>query len=210
MGGTAVRRLMMEFDARDRGAENTTSAPDQATLLHALLPCELALGTLSRQQFNDGLPSLLPDDVVHGKPSTPNHSAVEESRVGDGAAVRQRDGRGHHYDRPAGPAAGARPGPGPGGSGSGCIPAVSGQGAQELLDQRLQVAPFGVVNVERIWSRTSSRFRAAASTARWPAGVRSRARDLASSRISSRDLGCRSQPMSPIVHGQTHSAETRP
>lgn len=72
LAATVVRRVMMDADARARGVENTTSALDQANLLAGLawgelLTAELrafAIRTLRRQQFNDGLPALLPDDVV--------------------------------------------------------------------------------------------------------------------------------------------------
>jgi beta-lactamase class A len=70
--GTVLRRKMMDADAVRLGLENTTTAHDQATLLDAiawrnLLPAPLrafALQALERQQFNDGLPSLLPDEVI--------------------------------------------------------------------------------------------------------------------------------------------------
>jgi beta-lactamase class A len=70
--GTVLRRKMMDADAVRRGLENTTTAHDQATLLDAiawrnLLPAPLrafALQALERQQFNDGLPALLPDEVI--------------------------------------------------------------------------------------------------------------------------------------------------
>jgi beta-lactamase class A len=70
--GTVLRRKMMDADAMRLGLENTTTAHDQAMLLDAiawrnLLPAPLrafALQALERQQFNDGLPSLLPDDVI--------------------------------------------------------------------------------------------------------------------------------------------------
>jgi len=69
---TVLRRKMMDADAVRLGLENTTSAHDQATLLDAiawrnLLPAPLrafALQALERQQFRDGLPSLLPDEVI--------------------------------------------------------------------------------------------------------------------------------------------------
>lgn len=67
--GTALRRRMMDTDAADRGLENTTTALDQARLLEALdgpaLLAEplrtFALRVLAAQQFNDGLPALLPE-----------------------------------------------------------------------------------------------------------------------------------------------------
>jgi len=70
--GTVLRRRMMDADAIRRGVQNTTTARDQATLLDAiawrnLLPAPLrafALQALERQQLNDGLPSLLPDEVI--------------------------------------------------------------------------------------------------------------------------------------------------
>lgn len=69
---TVLRRVMMDLDARSRGRENTTSALDQANLLAALgwgdvLDDELrayALRSLRQQQFNEGLPALLPDEAV--------------------------------------------------------------------------------------------------------------------------------------------------
>jgi beta-lactamase class A len=69
---TVLRRKMMDADAVRLGLENTTTAHDQANLLGAiawrnLLPAPLrafALQALERQQFNDGLPSLLPDGVI--------------------------------------------------------------------------------------------------------------------------------------------------
>ena len=72
LNGTALRRKMMDADAKRRGLENRTTARDQATLLDAiawrsLLPAPLrafALQALEGQQFNDGLPSLLPDSVI--------------------------------------------------------------------------------------------------------------------------------------------------
>jgi len=70
--GTVLRRKMMDADALGLGLENTTTARDQATLLDAiawrdLLPAPLrafALQALERQQLNDGLPALLPDEVI--------------------------------------------------------------------------------------------------------------------------------------------------
>jgi beta-lactamase class A len=72
LNATVLRRKMMDADAVRLGLENTTTAHDQATLLDAiawrnLLPAPLrafALHALERQQFNDGLPSLLPDEVI--------------------------------------------------------------------------------------------------------------------------------------------------
>jgi beta-lactamase class A len=72
LSGTVLRRKMMDADAVRVGLENTTTARDQAKLLGGiawrnLLPAPLrafALQALERQQFNDGLPSLLPDEVV--------------------------------------------------------------------------------------------------------------------------------------------------
>jgi beta-lactamase class A len=72
LNGTVLRRKMMDADAVRLGLENTTTARDQAKLLGAiawgnLLPAPLrafALQALERQQFNDGLPSLLPDEVI--------------------------------------------------------------------------------------------------------------------------------------------------
>lgn len=72
LNGTVLRRKMMDADAMRRGLENKTTARDQATLLDAiawrnLLPAPLrafALQALEWQQFNDGLPSLLPDSVI--------------------------------------------------------------------------------------------------------------------------------------------------
>jgi beta-lactamase class A len=72
LNGTVLRRKMMDAEAIRRGLENTTTAHDQARLLDAiawrnLLPAPLrafALQALERQQFNDGLPSLLPEEVV--------------------------------------------------------------------------------------------------------------------------------------------------
>jgi beta-lactamase class A len=72
LNGTVLRRKMMDADAVRLGLENTTTAHDQAKLLGALawrnlLPAPLrafALQALERQQFNDGLPSLLPDGVI--------------------------------------------------------------------------------------------------------------------------------------------------
>jgi beta-lactamase class A len=72
LNGTVLRRKMMDADAVRLGLENTTTAHDQATLLGAiawrnLLPAPLrafALQALERQQFNDGLPSLLPEEVI--------------------------------------------------------------------------------------------------------------------------------------------------
>ena len=72
LASTVVRRVMMDLDARSRGIENTTSALDQATLLEALAWGDVlnqdlrdfAIRSLTLQQFNDGLPALLPDDVV--------------------------------------------------------------------------------------------------------------------------------------------------
>jgi beta-lactamase class A len=72
LNGTVLRRKMMDADAVRLGLENTTTAHDQARLLGAiawgnLLPAPLrafALQALERQQFNDGLPSLLPDEVT--------------------------------------------------------------------------------------------------------------------------------------------------
>jgi beta-lactamase class A len=69
---TVLRRKMMDADAVRQGLENTTTARDQATLLDAiawrdLLPAPsraFALGALEQQQFNDGLPALLPDGAV--------------------------------------------------------------------------------------------------------------------------------------------------
>lgn len=69
---TVLRRFMMDTVARRQGVENTTSAFDQASCLQTLagqhlLTHELrdfAVATLSQQQFNDDLPSLLPDEVV--------------------------------------------------------------------------------------------------------------------------------------------------
>lgn len=70
--GTVLRRKMMDADAARLGLENTTTAHDQATLLDAIawsnpLSAPLrafALQALEQQQFNDGLPSLLPDEVI--------------------------------------------------------------------------------------------------------------------------------------------------
>jgi beta-lactamase class A len=72
LNGTVLRRKMMDTEAVRLGLENTTTAHDQAKLLGAiawgnLLPAPLrafALQALERQQFNDGLPSLLPDEVT--------------------------------------------------------------------------------------------------------------------------------------------------
>jgi beta-lactamase class A len=72
LNGTVLRRKMMDAEAARLGLENTTTAHDQAKLLGAiawgnLLPAPLrafALQALERQQFNDGLPSLLPDEVI--------------------------------------------------------------------------------------------------------------------------------------------------
>jgi len=72
LNGTVLRRKMMDADAIRLGLENTTTARDQATLLDAiawrdLLPAPLrafALQALERQQLNDGLPSLLPEEVI--------------------------------------------------------------------------------------------------------------------------------------------------
>jgi beta-lactamase class A len=72
LNGTVLRRKMMDAEAVRLGLENTTTAHDQARLLDAiawrnLLPPPLrafALQALERQQFNDGLPSLLPDEVI--------------------------------------------------------------------------------------------------------------------------------------------------
>lgn len=72
LSGTVLRRKMMDADAGRLGLENTTTAQDQATLLDAiawrnLLPAPLrafALQALEGQQFNDGLPSLLPEEVI--------------------------------------------------------------------------------------------------------------------------------------------------
>jgi beta-lactamase class A len=72
LAGTVLRRKMMDAGAARLGLENTTTARDQATLLDAiawrnLLPAQLrafAIQTLERQQFNEGLPSLLPDEVI--------------------------------------------------------------------------------------------------------------------------------------------------
>jgi beta-lactamase class A len=72
LNATVLRRKMMDADAVRLGLENTTTAHDQATLLDAiawrsLLPaplCAFALQALERQQFNDGLPSLLPEEAV--------------------------------------------------------------------------------------------------------------------------------------------------
>lgn len=72
LNGTVLRRKMMDAEAVRLGLENTTTAHDQARLLDAiawrdLLPAPLrafALQALERQQFNDGLPSLLPDEVI--------------------------------------------------------------------------------------------------------------------------------------------------
>jgi len=69
---TVLRRKMMDADAVRLGLENTTTARDQATLLDAiawrdLLPAPLrafALQALEQQQFNDGLPALLPDGAI--------------------------------------------------------------------------------------------------------------------------------------------------
>lgn len=69
---TVLRRTMMDAGAARLGLENTTTARDQATLLDAiawrgLLPAPLrafALDALERQQFNGGLPALLPDEAV--------------------------------------------------------------------------------------------------------------------------------------------------
>ena len=68
---TVVRRRMMDAAARRAGRENTTSARDQAHLLQRLVSGELlggdlggfALAALGAQQFADGLPSLLPEEV---------------------------------------------------------------------------------------------------------------------------------------------------
>ncbi len=70
--GTVLRRKMMDAGAVQLGLENTTTAHDQATLLDAiasrsLLPAPLgdfALQVLERQQLNDGIPSLLPEEVI--------------------------------------------------------------------------------------------------------------------------------------------------
>jgi beta-lactamase class A len=72
LNGTVLRRKMMDADAIRLGLENTTTARDQATLLDAiawrgLLPAPLrafALQALERQQLNDGLPSLLSEEVI--------------------------------------------------------------------------------------------------------------------------------------------------
>jgi beta-lactamase class A len=69
--GTVLRRLMMDTAAARRGFENTTTALDQSTLLAALAGDTLlaeplrafAMRTLAGQQFNDGLPSLLPENA---------------------------------------------------------------------------------------------------------------------------------------------------
>ncbi|MQA83940.1 MAG: serine hydrolase [Streptosporangiales bacterium] len=69
---TRLRRLLMDYEARARGLENTTSARDQATVLEGLangtlLPPRLsafAMEVLAAQQFNDRLPALLPDDAA--------------------------------------------------------------------------------------------------------------------------------------------------
>jgi beta-lactamase class A len=69
--GTVLRRLMMDMEAARRGLENTTTALDQSRLLEALAGDTLlaeplrtfAIRTLAGQQFNDALPSLLPEDA---------------------------------------------------------------------------------------------------------------------------------------------------
>lgn len=70
MRSTRLRRRLMDTEAARAGRENVTTADDQALLLDTLagdlLPPpqrELALGILSRQQFNDRLPAALGTDV---------------------------------------------------------------------------------------------------------------------------------------------------
>jgi beta-lactamase class A len=71
LGGTVLRRRMMDAEAISQGLENTTTALDQAKLLDAVSEGSLlaeplrtfALQTLAAQQFTDALPSLLPDSV---------------------------------------------------------------------------------------------------------------------------------------------------
>jgi len=69
--GTVLRRRMMDAEAAGLGLENTTTALDQARLLDALAEGALlaeplqtfAIRTLAGQQFNDALPSLLPENA---------------------------------------------------------------------------------------------------------------------------------------------------
>jgi beta-lactamase class A len=71
LGGTVLRRRMMDAAAISQGLENTTTALDQAKLLDAVAETALlaeplrtfALQALAAQQFTDALPSLLPDSV---------------------------------------------------------------------------------------------------------------------------------------------------
>jgi beta-lactamase class A len=68
LGGTVLRRRMMDTKPASQGFENTTTALDQAKLLDAvadgaLLLRTFALQALAAQQFTDALPSLLPDSV---------------------------------------------------------------------------------------------------------------------------------------------------
>jgi beta-lactamase class A len=71
LGGTVLRRRMMDTEAASQGLENTTTALDQAKLLDAVADGALlagplrtfALQALAAQQFTDALPSLLPDSV---------------------------------------------------------------------------------------------------------------------------------------------------
>jgi beta-lactamase class A len=71
LGGTVLRRRMMDTEAASRGLENTTTALDQAKLLGAVADGTLlaeplrtfALQALAAQQFTAALPSLLPDSV---------------------------------------------------------------------------------------------------------------------------------------------------
>ncbi len=68
LSGTVLRRQMMDAEAASAGRDNTTTALDQAMLLEVLAQGTVlaeplrafAIRTLAAQQFNDGLPSLLP------------------------------------------------------------------------------------------------------------------------------------------------------
>lgn len=69
--GTQLQRKMFDYEARDRGLENITTAADIARLLRLIATrqiltpeaCDLAIDIMARQQVRDRLPLYLPDDM---------------------------------------------------------------------------------------------------------------------------------------------------
>jgi len=93
--GTHLRRKLMDFAAIDAGIDNVTCARDLAQVMatlhfrHALSEAEtrMALDLLAEQQFLDGLPALLPEDVWHA------NKTGELSGVRHDMALVEHDGR---------------------------------------------------------------------------------------------------------------------